>query len=267
MTGAILWATRAIVLSATFVDEENDTTVELSIVGTIPNRTPLAQAGVDRVVQCEGRDGAAVALSGVGSFDPDDPQGQQSQLQYYWLQADANAEIGLPAAGRDVVYQQDIGVRSYDLTVRDATGSATTDAVTIAVEDSVDPVGNAANLPLCIPNDGRLRRFRPRVYASAFTDSCDPSLEYEVVSVVSDQRDRRVRTPDIRTRRADTGRFCVRGEIEPGSRSSRRYTVTVRATDDSGNSSLLTFPVIVPRGACPGGTWSVPWVPDSNRSC
>jgi hypothetical protein len=257
--GTIDWTSRTVTIDATFSDAATDTTVDLHIVGKFPNRTPIARAGVDRTVECTSPRGALVSLSGTQSFDPDEPQGTPTKMSFNWTDVPTNGGPALAARGSELRVQQSPGTRSYNLTVRDAKGTSTSDSVAITVRDRAPPLFSAVNLPVCIPNDGQMRMFTALDYAAAFLDGCDKKLQFQVLSIVSDQADRGVRSPDIRTLLASQGRFCVRGERE-GTATPRRYTVTVRAIDDAGNVRVGSFPVIVPGAACSGRFWPVPAV-------
>lgn len=263
--GLIRWDARTIVIEATFADAATSTTVALHIEGAIPNRAPIANAGSDREVECTGSDGAEVALSGAGSFDPDEPQGAGRGLFYNWTNAPVNDLPAMALPGREVAVRQPIGEADYELTVLDAGGSSTTDSVHVSVLDSTAPAFDTSALPLCIPDDGRMRLFRPVDYASAFADVCDQALRFGVLDIASSQVDRGPRSPDAR--RAIGGSFCVRGERELLSTGARTYTITIEAMDDAGNRRVSAFPVMVPNGACPADAWSVPAVADAVAEC
>ena len=267
VTGGILWATRQVVIDATFTDSTNATTVVLHIVGSLPNRTPLAEAGADRTLECTSTAGATVALSGVSSSDPDNPQGSYVGLSYNWLRVAVNGSAPASAVGRDVSFVQTNGTRDYDLTVRDPSGSSTTDSVRVTVRDATAPLYNGSALRTCIPRDGSLRLFRASYYASAFTDMCTPNLSYSVVSITSSQVNATPFIPDVRsTAFGSSGTFCVRGQLETS--ASRTYSITIRATDLAGNSRLGTFPIIVPTGTCSAPSlWPAKSVADTTTEC
>ncbi len=265
ITGSIRWDVRLVTIDAVFVESMTETVVTLHIVGRIPNRAPLAFAGVDRIIECTSATGAPVALSGVGSYDPDDPQGAQIPLYYNWSSEPGNARAPVTARGRMTTVQQPIGEMAYDLTVSDPMASATTDSVVVRVVDRVGATFDGSQLPVCVPPDGRMRLFVASDYARAFVDTCDPSLDFRVVGVASSQVDRGLRTPD--TRVGVAGNFCVRGELEPLSVGSRNYSVTVEAIDASGNVRSVVLPVVVPSGACAGAVWTVPVVADGDPRC
>lgn len=264
ITGTIRWDTRLVSFDAVFADSVTETVVTLHLIGRLPNRAPLSSAGADRSVECADASGADVTLSGVGSFDPDDPQGAQIPLYFNWTSHPTNGRAPLTARGRTATVHQPVGRTDYDLTVSDPLASSTTDSVTVTVVDTSPPQFDGSQLPLCIPNDNRMRLFDTSSYRAAFQDSCDTALDYRVVAVTSSQFDLGVRTPDVRVA---TTSFCARGEREPFAPGSRTYSVTVEARDEFGNSRIGTFPVVVPLGPCPGGTWAVPAVADGDPRC
>ncbi|MBN8611712.1 MAG: hypothetical protein J0L92_14050 [Deltaproteobacteria bacterium] len=265
ITGTIRWDLRLVTIDAVFADAMTETVVSLHIVGRIPNRAPLAEAGPDLTVECTDPAGAEVSLSGAASFDPDDPQGAQLPLYFNWSSYPTNDRAPVTARGRMATVRQRLGRTSYDLTVSDPMASSTTDSIDVTVVDTSGAAFDGSNLPVCIPDDGRMRLFDAAAYGAAFRDSCDASLSFRVLAITSSQVDRGVRTPDIRV--GSSGAFCTRGEREPLAPDSRAYAVTIEASDDHGNTAVGTFPVVVPSGACPGGTWAVPAVADSDSRC
>lgn len=265
ITGTIDWASRRVTIDAEFAETLTATVVTLHIVGRIPNRAPLASAGLDQTIECTGPSGATVSLSGAGSYDPDDPQGTKIPLYFNWTSEPTNGRAPMTATGRTTTVQQPIGEVAYDLTVSDPMASSTTDSVTVRVIDDGAPSFDGSQLPVCIPTDGRMRLFVAADYAAAFADRCDPALDFRAAAISSSQIDRGIRTPDARVGAA--GSFCVRGEREPLSIGARTYSVTIDAVDGSGNVRSAVIPVVVPSGACPGGTWAVPSVSDLDPRC
>jgi hypothetical protein len=99
-------------------------------IAEIINVPPVADAGPDQTVECECFDGAEITLDGSGSFDDNnDP------LTYSW--SIGGEEI---ATGVSPTVTLDLGVHLIMLTVTDPGGLSDTDAVTITVEDTTDPV-------------------------------------------------------------------------------------------------------------------------------
>lgn len=95
------------------------------------NNPPIANAGIDQVIECAGPSGSSVILDGSGSSDPDgDP------LTY------AGTWNGGSADGVNPTVQLPLGTTVVTLTVSDGKAT-TTDAVSITVQDAIPPVTTA----------------------------------------------------------------------------------------------------------------------------
>ncbi len=153
-------------------------------LGEPPNAPPTADAGPDQTVECDGPDGATVALNGSASSDPDgDP------LTFTW-----NGPFGRLGGGTgDAIVQVTLppGVHAITLTVMDDDGEMASDELVVTVQDTTAPSIQARLEPLARGDDdsddksgdgtsddksdehsGGKRRYR--VVASA-TDACDVS--------------------------------------------------------------------------------------------
>jgi hypothetical protein len=97
----------------------------------IPNQLPVANAGIDRGIECSNISGTSVILDGSGSSDPDG-----NPLTYTWSWNNGIAE------GVSPMVSLPLGTTVVMLTVSDGKATAT-DAVTITVSDSTPPVTTA----------------------------------------------------------------------------------------------------------------------------
>lgn len=95
------------------------------------NNPPVANAGLDQVIECAGSSGASVTLNGSGSSDPDD-----DTLIYTWTWTGGSAEGVSPTVNLP------LGTRAVTLTVSDGKATAT-DTVNITVQDKTPPVTTA----------------------------------------------------------------------------------------------------------------------------
>ncbi len=265
--GTIDWTTRAIELHGSFYDEELDATVKLDIYGLFPNRAPQAEAGPDLVQECTSSSGAWVTLSAAASTDPDSTQGSSDIESYAWASVTApNYPSPVPyigSSGLTTAVHVGIETRLFSLTVTDASNVMSSDVVKVTVRDTSPPSFNSGLLPTCIPSDGQMRLFRPSDLLPAFSDTCDPSLELDVLSVTTNVADMHVASPDIVF---GAHNFCIRGERDPPSYGQRRYYATVRASDGSGNETIKTIQITVPSSSCPK-FYSVPLTGAGDPQC
>ncbi len=102
---------------------------------TALNRPPVAKAGGDRVVECDGRDGTPAVLDGSGSSDPDSTPGTSDDIASYEWTVD-----GYPAGkGPAVTASLSLGPHTASLRVEDLLGLSSTDGATVEVEDTLAP--------------------------------------------------------------------------------------------------------------------------------
>lgn len=117
----------------------------------------------------------------------------------------------------------------------------------LAVRDTTGPAFETVSVaPSCLwpPNHGyAIFRLGEEVQATA-TDECSPAVRVRISNVVSDQPDRGLgsgnTSDDVLF--GDTG-FCIRSERSGSTSGPRRYTITLEATDSSGNVS--TYDTVV----------------------
>ena len=208
----------------------------LSAVTTL-NTPPVANAGPDQTVECTSHTGTNVTLNGSGSFDPDgDP------LTYTWRDSLNN----VVATGVTPVITLPLGVHVLTLTVDDGRGGTSTDTVTITVVDTTAPtITNAAADPaqLWPPN----HKMVPVAIQLSVADACDANPLCEIVSVTSNEPIDGLGDGDTAPDWIVTGPLTLEVRAErSGTGSGRIYTITIRCTDHSGNSSTRAVTVRVP---------------------
>jgi len=201
---------------------------------------PIANAGSDRRIECTGPSGAEVTFDGSASIDPDgDP------LDYNWSSPFLGSEtipgvvvtLTLPCGG---TYQ-------FTLTVDDGLGKSNSDTVLVMVQDTTPPSIESVNVSrdfLWPPNH---KMVKVTVSVTA-TDIVDPDPWCRVVDIANDESDldepgSGYTSPDWEI--VDDLKVKLRAE-RSGEGDGRVYTLTVRCTDEFGNSSNDTVAVFVP---------------------
>lgn len=219
------------------------------------NTPPVAAAGADRVVECAGHSGTAVALDGSGSRDSDG-----RLVSHEWFEGGK-----LVATGATPTVTLGMGQHVLVLVVTDDTGAKDDDEVVVNVEDTTAPTLTVGASPGSLwPPDHTLRAVE---LSAAATDACDHAPAVTAVVTSSEADDAKgggdgATTGDIRVVRPD-GSVLLSSNSAPavpfrpgidrlelraerfGSAASRVYTLTVTATDDAGNATTRTATVTV----------------------
>jgi hypothetical protein len=114
---------------ASFVDSNGETQTSNTTEATFevpPNEPPVANAGIDQIIEQTGPGNTAVVLDGSGSSDPDsDP------LTYAWSTGDT---------GVNPIVLLGAGTHTISLLVNDGTVDSASDTVQIIVQDTIAPV-------------------------------------------------------------------------------------------------------------------------------
>lgn len=194
------------------------------------NGSPIANAGADQTLECEGGGGAIVTLDGSRSSDPD-----CDSLTYTWT-----GTFGTVIGRKPKVFLP-VGTNTVTLLVSDGVSSSTsTDTTSITVKDTQPP-----SLRLSLsqtelkPSNHKLVRINATVSAA---DSCGGAAPKIVLTSISSNQ------PDNGTGDGDTAvdiqeaafgtfdlSFLLRAERAGNDPRGRTYTVTYTATDASGN--------------------------------
>lgn len=205
------------------------------------NTPPIADAGLDQLVECSVHGGTPVTLDASGSTDADG-----DALSYVWRNA-ANVVVGSAAVTNLNV---PLGTHIFTVEVSDGKGGVDTDEVTVTVVDTTPPALDVAlsESVLWAPSH-KLVDLTATIIA---TDACDPSPVVTLMSIVSSEPDDAQgdghTTGDVNGALfgTDDRMFQLRAE-RSGLTRERVYQVTYQATDGSGNSTSLTREVVVKR--------------------
>ena len=141
------------------------------------NKPPVANAGADQTVECQGSHSAQVTLNGSKSTDPNG-----DKLDYRWTWDSGSA------TGAVVTVRLASGTHCATLTVRDPSGHMDRRVVTVTVADTTPPDLSAQLSPRVLwPANHKMVNIRATVHAS---DSCGSLAELKLLSIFSNQADK-----------------------------------------------------------------------------
>ncbi len=207
----------------------------------LPNRPPIAVAGLDQTLEQTSHAGAAVMLDGSGSSDPDD-----DILTYTWTWSGGSATSVNPT----VTFP--LGTTTVTLTVSDG-DLDDSDTVDINIVDTTPPdlVLASASIVLWPPNH-KYHTIEVSDFVMSVSDICDAfvgAADVKITSVSSDEPenvrgggdgntldDIIIFTPQLVLLRAE----------RQGKGNGRVYTINVEVTDASGNTAVDSLKVWVP---------------------
>jgi hypothetical protein len=218
--------------------------------GPFPNRPPSADAAAVSSAECQSSIGADVTLDGSASTDPDSSTGTNDDIVLFeWFEGFQTSDQVLLATGEKPTVRLSLGVHHVTLRVTDFVGATDTDDVVITVVDSTPPAVVASVSPSILwPPNQKLSDVRTIVSAN---DMCGRSsvilssilIDDSVGPTGPDDATEDIKEAEYGT--FDTA-FQLRAVANP-SGSGRRYVITYRAVDESGNASTTTLEVLVPR--------------------
>jgi hypothetical protein len=198
-----------------------------------PNQPPVAVAAAVAPVEATGPSGASVQLDGSGSSDLESPT-----LTYQWKEG---ATVLANTAIATVTLS--VGVHSITLYVTDGGGLVGTTTISVTVTDTVAPVIQTLSASPSLLRSVTNTLVDVTVSGTA-TDTVTPVPTLQITGATSNEADPTGNpgdlSPDFQASTALTWKF--RSERFT---YVRVYTVTVSATDGSGNVGTATVPVRV----------------------
>jgi hypothetical protein len=214
----------------------------------LSNATPVADAGVDQIIECTGPAGATVTLDGSASVDPDG-----DVLTYTWTAG--SVVIAGPTLNAVVNVTLALGVHTITLTVDDGDGGVDSDVLEIEIGDTTPPqlaVGVGAHTLL--PANHAYHTVALDNLALTVADVCDATLAVDdvvITSVGSDEpenaNDDGNTVNDIVV--APTCRVAQLRAERSGAGNGRVYSMHLAVVDESLNLAAATHKANVPVGS------------------
>ena len=215
------------------------------------NTPPVADAGPDQTVEATSYDGALVTLDGSGSSDAD-----EDSLAYSW------SEQATPLAGPTTNETSDVtfalGTHTVTLLADDDNGGTDTDTVLITVEDTTLPEIQSvtADPDMLWPPNHKMKLV---TVEAVVTDIADPDPTWRITDVSVEDLYRDVGAgvgAAVQGKKPPKPRdfdWAIVGDHQVylraerlGKSDGRIYTITIEASDASGNTSTATVEVLVP---------------------
>jgi hypothetical protein len=201
---------------------------------------PMADAGPNQTVECQGTGGARVTLDGSRSTDAD-----CDVLTYTWTGPFGTAK------GRNPQVFLPVGTSIVNLIVSDGWSSSALSTTRITVQDTQPPSLQVTLTPaLLSPADHKMVRIEAAINASDSCGSAPPTVV--LTSITSDQPDNGGGDGDTADDIQDAAfgtldrSFLLRAERTGINPLGRTYTVTYTAVDASGNRTQRSATVRVP---------------------
>ncbi|HYG75080.1 MAG TPA: PKD domain-containing protein [Planctomycetota bacterium] len=215
------------------------TVLALSQLAHAENMAPVANAGADQTVKSDETGTATVTLDGSASSDADG-----GTLSFAWSWTEGTETKTATGPGPAVTLP--VGTTEITLTVTDGQGGSATDSVLITVEDGTGPevTGLKASPDVLWPPNHKM--VEVTISAEA-TDNSGTETTLKIVSVESNEAENGEGDGNTAPDWEITGDLTVNLRAErAGPGSGREYTITVEATDASGNVTTSTVIVKVP---------------------
>lgn len=228
------------------IDNGEGITADVTLDGKIANQPPVARVGADQKIECASPAGAAAALDGSKSTDPDGNIFLRSWARGVGIDPATAISVGSDSTG----VTSPLGTTDYTFSVSDRRMQVSRATTRVIVQDTTSPtLILAAPQPDCLwaPNHKVVLYELGKQLPFAVQDTCDPNPKVEILGVTSNQ-------PDLGGGQGDfspdfvrgKGGLCLRSERQGTVMWDRQYTITILATDASGNKTMKAVVVRVP---------------------
>jgi PKD domain-containing protein/thrombospondin type 3 repeat protein len=224
------------------VDDGDGGVTDATTTAEILNRAPSADAsGSQQLTECTDNDGGtSILLVGVAT----DLDGTVADGDHLWTDGGGN----VIATGANASVQLGLGTHVITLTVTDDDGASGSDEVTIVVEDTTAPtLSFGMDVTEIWPPNHKMVTVASGI---GTWDACDGNVDLEITvesnESANDLGDGNTEVDWVIIDNGDgTWDVQVRAERQ-GAKTGRIYTITVTATDASGNVTTDTGTVTVP---------------------
>jgi hypothetical protein len=239
-------------------------TIQLNLCGHVVAHPPTAVLTPKGPFQCDSPQGAHVIFSSAQSSDPDN-----DITSRVWRVDNSTAAVDVV----DLPTVLTLGSHPISVSVYDSRRAFSTASETVQVVDKTPPLFDAVVTPNCLwPVNHKfvLLTLGSGLVPTA-TDSCDTAPKVRIVDVASNQ-------PALGGGSGNTTvdykfgsrALCLRAERDGSVQSDRQYTVTLEATDGSGNKSTKQVIITVPHDQAGGNkcdSKSAVYVADDDPRC
>jgi hypothetical protein len=194
----------------------------------------------DQLAECSGQNGTTITLdcSLPNSINGD-------SLSFEWRDVNGNLVARTAIAN----FTLSVGLHPFTVTVYDGNGNKGSKKIIVTVQDTIpSKLDITLSLNELWPPNHRLIRINAAITTN---DVCDLNPHVSLVSITSSEPDKELEKDDAvgdiqeANYGTDDRSFLLRAE-RSGSGNGRIYTVTYKATDSSGNSTIRTAEVRVP---------------------
>jgi hypothetical protein len=214
------------------IDEDEVLSAEIHVDGEIVNEPPLADPGADRTLECTSHGGAVVMLDGSESSDP-----ENNIVSFQWFRDSRVGEL-LGTDQKLEVPQALGGASTYVLRVLDSFGQGSEKALAVGIVDTTAPEIDCNAPPTIRPPDTALS------FTATGTDACDAEVVAEITGFKCFRFEGNGKPVD-KTHSCGV-KFAGNKITIPRSNGVGNHIAwTVRAADDSGNTSVIECAVEV----------------------
>lgn len=210
-------------------------TVNIVVRDTTP---PIVSAGQNVAVEQESHAGTEVMLNGTAA------DAVSSRFNFAWSENARVLKTELNATNTTLAHTFNLGMHTVTLNSTDQAGNTGSANVTVTVVDTRPPQIDATVSPnsLWPPNH---KYVTVKANVTAF-DICDPSPKITLVSITSNEPDNGIGDGNTANDVVIVNNFTFDLRAErSGTDSGRIYTITYKATDASGNFTMISVTVKV----------------------